>query len=417
MKIKELKVKNFKSFNELEVELGDFNVLIGPNAAGKSNFIRIFEFLRDIAKLGLDNAISIQGDIEYIKNINSKSNENMSIDIKFTFGKFGKRIKDEIYLVEFNEISYGFELNFNVENSSYQIVRDELIQKIKFFKIHRNKTEEKEEYLGDGEIVISRKRNGEVEIKFKHPENIPIKKEDLYPDFFMKEKIPENSLLINTPYFVIPFPLIEIFGDISIYDFDPKLPKKAIPVTGKIELEQDGSNLSIILNNIIKNPDKKKKLFNLVRDLLPFVSNLDVEKLVDKSLLFKLEEKYFKDNYIPASLISDGTINTIALIITLYFEKRNLTIIEEPERNIHPYLISKIVEMMEDASKRKQIIVTTHNPEIVKHTNLENILFVSRDEKKGSSIISRPVDKEEIRIFLENEIGIEELFIKNLLRG
>ncbi|KLO21563.1 hypothetical protein X275_08740 [Marinitoga sp. 1197] len=50
MKIKKLKVKNFKSFNELEVELKNFNVLIGANAAGKSNFIHIFEFLRDIAQ-------------------------------------------------------------------------------------------------------------------------------------------------------------------------------------------------------------------------------------------------------------------------------------------------------------------------------------------------------------------------------
>ncbi len=48
MAIKRIRVRNFKSFKDLEVELGKFNLLIGANASGKSNFIRIFEFLRDI---------------------------------------------------------------------------------------------------------------------------------------------------------------------------------------------------------------------------------------------------------------------------------------------------------------------------------------------------------------------------------
>ena len=205
------------------------------------------------------------------------------------------------------------------------------------------------------------------------------------------------------------------FGNISVYDFDPKLPKKDTQITGKAELEEDGSNLSIILKKITENKEKRRKLFNLVNDLLPFIGNLDVENFADKSLLFKLQEIYFENQYLPASLISDGTINITALIVALYFEKKQLTIIEEPERNIHPYLISKVVDMMKDASQKKQIIATTHNPEIVKHAGLDNILLVSRDEE-GFSRVSRPAGTEEVKTFLENEIGIEELYVQNLLR-
>ena len=39
----------------------------------------------------------------------------------------------------------------------------------------------------------------------------------------------------------------------------------------------------------------------------------------------------------------------------------------------------------------------------------------SRGTRKGFSIISRPGDKEEVRTFLANEIGIEELYVQNLL--
>ena len=70
--------------------------------------------------------------------------------------------------------------------------------------------------------------------------------------------------------------------------------------------------------------------------------------------------------------------------------------------------------MMKDASQQKQILVTTHNPEFVKYAGLENILLVYRD-KNGYSKISRPADKNEIKEFLKNDIGIEELYIHNLL--
>lgn len=244
---------------------------------------------------------------------------------------------------------------------------------------------------------------------------MPLKKEDIFPPFLREEKLPEHTLLLETPYFLIP-PLEGIFSEISIYDFDPKLPKKATPITGKAELEEDGNNLSIILKNITENIERRRKLLNLVKDLLPFVENLDVEKFADKSLLFKLKESYFKTQYLPASLISDGTINMTALIVALYFEEKPFVIIEEPERNIHPSLISKVVEMMRDASQtqKKQIVVTTHNPEFVKYAGLENILLVSRNED-GFSTVSRPADKEEVKTFLKNDIGIEELYIQNLL--
>jgi predicted ATPase len=113
-------------------------------------------------------------------------------------------------------------------------------------------------------------------------------------------------------------------------------------------------------------------------------------------------------------MVSDGTINILALIIALYFEKRPVTIIEEPERNIHPFLISKLVEMLKDASSSKQVIVTTHNPEMVKQVAIEDILLISRDAD-GFSRLSRPFTRKEIRTFLEHEIGIEDLFIQNLL--
>ena len=65
-------------------------------------------------------------------------------------------------------------------------------------------------------------------------------------------------------------------------------------------------------------------------------------------------------------------------MVALYFQDRSVIIIEDPEGNLHPNLIAKLVAMMEDVSEQKQIIVTTHNPELVQATpRVDYILLVS----------------------------------------
>jgi len=417
MNIKSIRVTNFKSFKELEVEFGKLNVVIGANASGKSNFVQIFKFTKDIENHGLANAISMQGGIEYLRNMNLSASEIFSLKVVSNqkYESIGSLTKEEIIGIKTYETTYEFALKFRKSGLGFDIAKDILTQKCNFVRL---KTEKKgkiveKEKLGEGEIIFSR-NDSKLKIDLIKPKEIPINKDSIFPPFLQKEMLKKNTLLVGeAPTFFLS-PLDKIFRNISIYDFDPKLPKKAISITGKAELEEDGSNLSIILKNIIENKEKRRKLFNLVKDLLPFISNLDVEKFAGKSLMFKLKEIYFKKQYLPASFISDGTINITALIVALYFEKKKLTIIEEPERNIHPYLVSKVVDMMKDASQKKQIIVTTHNPEIVKYAGLDNILLISRD-KEGFSTVSRPVDKKEVKTFLENEIGIEELYVQNLL--
>jgi predicted ATPase len=359
MAIKRIRVTNFKSFKDLEVALGKFNVLIGANASGKSNFIRIFEFLRDIVKYGLDNAISMQGGSEYLRNINIGPSEDFSLEV-VSDRKSTRRIriigKGPLEMKTYETI-YKLTINFNKRGSRFEIAEDKLTQKCKFVRLERQKqnTEEKEE-LGEGKILFSNV-NGKFKVDPKLPADLPITEDDIFPPFLLREeKLPSKKLLIELPLSRFVSPSEEDFGSISIYDFDPKLPKKAVPITGKMELEENGENLAIVLKNILEDKEKERKLSNLVRNLLPFVNKLDIEKFADKSLLFKLEEIYAQKQYLPAPLISDGTINITALVIALYFEKKSLTIIEEPERNIHPSLISSVVQMLKRHHRRSRLL-------------------------------------------------------------
>jgi predicted ATPase len=338
MAITKIKVSNFKSFDELEVDLRPLNIVVGSNAAGKSNFLEIFRFIRDLDVHGLENAISLQGGIEYLANLKIGLTQPVVIEI-----------------------------------SGYN------------------------EFLPEGQVtyslsfrqVPSRAKIEILKARFDIPGVRSMAEASIYEGF-------------------------STIGTIAIFDFEPKLAKRAVAITGKADLEPDGSNLAIVLRNILQDEERRETFVRLLKDALPFVDHLKVDRFADRSLLIALKERYSNQSYLPASFLSDGTIHVTALILALYFEKAPVTIIEEPERNIHPHLISKVVGMMKDAARQRQIIATTHNPEVVKNADLEDLLLVQRD-KDGFSRISRPAESEELKVFLENDLGVDELYVQNLL--
>lgn len=413
MGIKKLTVSNFKSFGDLNIELGNFNVLIGANASGKSNFVQIFEFLRSISTEGLFNAVSKKGGAEFLTNMYYGSSKNLTISFVSDNTIHVQSMVANHMVPVFSEASYSFSMRLHKKTQDIEIIEEHLTQDLKSIK---HKKSNRNDSI-HAKIIISRDKNNGITItKPKFEISNPDMKnflEVMFSRMYGLKEFNPNTLLLET--LVTYLPPRWIFRFLSIYDFNTKTIKSVAPTTGKADLEEDGSNLAIVLKNILESDnDKRRKLLNLIQDILPFIKNIHVEKGLDKSLLLKLEESYFDNKYIPSFLLSDGTINLTALIIALYFESNELIIIEEPERYIHPHLISKVLEMIKEASKKKQIIITTHHPEVVKHAGLENLLLVTRD-KQGFSQISRPSDKDSVKAFLKNDIGIDDLYIDNFL--
>jgi len=419
MPILRIHVENFKSFSFIDVELTRFNIVIGSNAAGKSNFTSIFRFLRDIASHGLINAIGMQGGPDFLRNAKIGTERDLAIRVVYQPDERMEVVdtgQKDLPLLGLRacESSYEFAIRFSGEGDDFVITRDRLVIgcTISACECAGTRTVEKE-VLGRGEIQVSCD-SGEIHYKVSLPEGCCLTQDDVVPVLFRNKRLPKKTLLLETIY-GFPLPHLDRFFDrIAIYDIDPKLPKKGVAITGKRELEADAGNLALVVKALIEDPEKKRKFSNLLRDTLPFVEEFSVRKFMDVSLILTLRERYIKSRDLPASALSDGTIVIFALIIALYFEDKPFIIIEEPVSHIHPFLVSRVIAMMKEASAKKQIMVTTHSTEVVKHASLHDILLISRDSE-GFSIVSRPSDKEEVRTFLENEIGIEELFVQNLL--
>jgi predicted ATPase len=419
MSINRIHVENFKSFSEIDVDLTRFNVVIGSNAAGKSNFISIFKFLRDIARHGIVNAIAMQGGVEYIRNAKISTARDLVIKVHYQPDRTLEVVDgkgDGLTLLGLRacESTYEFALRFDGSVDGFTIVKDKLVIGCEVTGCTRTGTTVSETApIGRGFLTVSND-GGEIKYNASIPEGCPLTQDDIIPVFFRGKRLPEQTLLLESIY-GYPLPHSEKFFDkVAVYDIDPKLPKKGVIISGRRELEEDGSNLALVIKSITENPEKKRKFANLLRDVLPFVEDFSVRKFMDVSLILTLRERYVKSYELPASSLSDGTIAIFARIIALYFEEKPFIIIEEPVSHIHPFLVARLMAMMKEASEKKQVMVTTHSTEVVKYASLDDILLISRDSE-GYSVISRPGDKEEVRTFLENEIGIEELYVQNLL--
>lgn len=419
MKLKRIQVKNFRSFQLLDVVLKDFNVVIGANASGKSNFIELLHFLRHAQEFGLDNAIGMQGGVEYFRNviIGSEEEFRLKVDVSLArslpFPLIGD--KRRRFVARVNGLSYNLGLRFYARRLGYSIASELITGQITVSEplltgSRQKKVEGPVQDIAFGEFVLGR-RDRRIFHDIKLNKEIGLVKNQLFPPF-LGPTLDRTELILSTPY--INLVAGAMFREIAIYDFDPKLSKKAVRITGKVDLDEDGRNLPIVLKRVLADRDKARRLTTLLRDLLPFVSKVSVNEVVDKSVLLNVREVFANKKILPATLISDGTINAIALVVGLFFELEDVAIFEEPERNLHPALISKIVAMMRERAAEKQIFVTTHNADFIRTAGTDGMFFMSRDEK-GFSNMAPPTEKAEVKAFLKNHIGIDELFSQNLL--
>ena len=64
--IKRLRVRNFLSLKELDLELGLNNLVVGPNMSGKSNLIDCFRFLTTMVTEGVTKAFLDRGGFQEV---------------------------------------------------------------------------------------------------------------------------------------------------------------------------------------------------------------------------------------------------------------------------------------------------------------------------------------------------------------
>ena len=423
MTISRIRIANFKSFADQTVELNDFNLLVGANASGKSNFVQVFKFLSDIATHGLEDAISLQGGVEYLRNIKIGNAQPLCFHLAVKDDSLSTRKSGWPLII--HSFEYEFSLRLNSQGVGFSIERDRLTLRCSREEVVNAEerepqmalAEEKANYASQSTVEIFNSA-GEVRMQLASSESGPLLSpaENDVLNSFRIPPLSDKTLLLESPFVrLFAEPVCNWFRSFGIYKFDPDKAKSVVPVAGRSELETDGSNLAVVLRNLLGDEDTRRSLRNLCRYNLSYLEDLGVEEMADRFISLKVRETFFGASDLPANLISDGTANIIALVVALFFQKqKRFAIFEEPDMYLHPKVLSGLMELFKEVSEKRQILVTTHSANIVKYAGAENILFVSRN-REGFSRIARPADSEQVRIFLAHDLGIDDLFIDDLL--
>lgn len=391
MRITHVRARNFKSFRELDIRLDGLNVVIGANASGKSNFVQLFTFIRDIAESGLENAVSLQGGPQFLRNMSCGLDDRLTIELSVEADPGDPTFLPGREPAPVTRATYRFSLAFP-DGRNVAVCGEEL----------RADLRGKDSMLTLRRLEVGYAIEGDPDVMGK------LVVQSLNSQFGPAR---QPALLIENETARLMLSLSGL-RSLATYDIDPKGPKTGV-LGAKSELEPDAGNLAIVLARILSVNEDRRKLLNLLRDVLPFAEGLETQQMHDSSFFFHMRER-FSNQPMPAAFLSDGTIDVVALIAILYFERKSVVAIEQPERNLHPALISRLVAFLEDASTIKQVIVTTHSPEVVRYAKAEQLILISRDES-GSSHAGRPADSEQVKQFLRDEIGMHELYIDNLL--
>jgi putative ATP-dependent endonuclease of the OLD family len=97
-----------------------------------------------------------------------------------------------------------------------------------------------------------------------------------------------------------------------------------------------------------------------------------------------------------------GVKEALRLILDLELKRPDILLVEEPEVHLHPALEINMMEYLREASKKCQILLTTHSTNFLDLSNAQGIYFVTRPE---STVVKR-IGREEAQELIPKELGI-----------
>lgn len=166
----------------------------------------------------------------------------------------------------------------------------------------------------------------------------------------------------------------------------------------------DSRNLGLILNEI-EHSGAISEFNRLMTRFLPRYDRFTT-RIVGGTVQLYLHEIGFGP--VPATRLSDGTIRVMAMLALLLSPSpQPLICMEEPELGLHPDAVSLLGELLVTTSARTQIIVTTHSDALVSALS-DHASSVLVCENRGGTQLER-VDPDELQHWM-NQYRLGEIW-------
>jgi predicted ATPase len=386
--IQRLQLNNILSFGPdgISLDLLPLNVLIGPNGSGKSNCIEAISLMRAAPRDYRDVLRRGGGVREWLWKGAPEERGHMAWVVANPVGSLPLR-----HDLAFQAVGQNFGL---VQESVQFSQNNECLETYEVFYLY-----------AQGKHIIRVQSGSGANYRTINPISLDLDRSILAqrrdPDSY-----PELAGLASG-YERIRIYREWTFGRNAIF----REPQKAdLPNDA---LAEDFSNLGLFLNRLkTRHPAAARAILEGLNDLYDGLTELNVLIEGGTVQVFFTEGEFV----IPATRLSDGTLRYLCLLAILCDPlPPPLICIEEPELGLHPDVLPKLADHLMEASRRTQLIVTTHSDVLVDAMS-EQPESVVVCEKQDSATSMTRLEAGELQVWLQ-KYRLGELWIRGDLGG
>ena len=368
-----LRIENFLSIRSLNLRLDALNVLVGANGAGKTNLLKAFQFLGEVARQELAPAIEAMGGFDNLLYRGVDRNlSNVRIELTGTVTKYSSFEALDEYKLSFWRLGRTRRLPEHAVD---------VFQRVENLVFKR--------FQGRGRRITLRGGKATVSVTGDRPTNsdqtIQIQGSATGLGTLRRLSDAYGSPQWNA--------FAEVVEDLRLFDISVDKVRQPSLFEPHPRLESDASNLA---NFLIYLREKHEAQFSLICDdikfVLPGFTRFEFTSIggADSAVRLDIVEEGLSATT-PLSRASYGTIRAIALFAMLHDPNPpKLTCLEEIDHGLHPHALDRIVDRLRNASQKTQVILATHSPALVNRFEPKELIVVERGEDSPGSIFIRP---------------------------
>ena len=341
--IKRVILKNYKSIAACDVQLGPLTFLVGRNGSGKSNFLDALRFVADALNFSLDHALRDRGGINDVRRRSRGHPNHFSIGFSFALPKGATG-------------HYSFSIGSR-PRGGYEVQTEVCIFQKEYFKVD------------NGNVTTSSVKAAPAAAT-------------------------DRLYLVNASGLPEFRPVYDAFSRMGFYNLNPdKIRDLQDPDPGDVLL-RDGSNLTSVLTQL--SPIVKKDIEAYLSSVVPGVHAVDVKAFGPKETL-EFRQDVAGDKYpwrFLANNMSDGTLRALGILVALlqggYDVQQRVPLvgIEEPEIALHPAAAGVLLDGLQDAAHRTQVLITSHSPDLLDNKDLDVDSILAVEAHDGTTAIA-----------------------------
>jgi predicted ATPase len=374
MRIKSIKVDNFKSLVDFELPLAKFSCLVGLNSSGKSTILQLFDFLSQ----------QVKGDISgWLKNrrwdsagLNSKLTRKQNINFEILISQ------DNIFGDE-SELMWKASFNRHTLHCTSELIIHTVTNTSNNALLGFEKKDSVLLFVEDGEYLI---------FAFDRKEVLLDSNKSLTPAYANDTKIVsqgkiefdyEGSLMAGIKESRLPEELRQLKDFLSnLHALDllsPELLRQKNREASN-SLGLGGEKLSAFLHGI--GEEKRAVIQTKLAKIYPQFKNIDVSSLRSGWKSLTVQEQ-FGDTIIKteARHVADGFLRMLAVFAQLSKEQSFL-LLDEIENGVNPELIEFLIDELVGAVP--QVLITTHSPMVLNYLEddvaIEGIIYIYKNQ-------------------------------------